>query len=97
MIRGLTHTKLCCMLIAFIVSINYEVIGFVHSSISSNAAHTTSQQAKNSVTTLSMAQVPEQEAKKGIDKVVAALQKDKTANDELGRLDNGKPVHLCRP
>merc|ERR1739838_1095899 len=33
-----------------------------------------------------MAQVPEQEAKKGIDKVVAALQKDKTANDELGRL-----------
>lgn len=34
-----------------------------------------------------MAQVSEQEAKKGIDKVVNALRKDKSANEELGRLD----------
>ena len=33
-----------------------------------------------------MAQVSEAEAKKGIDKVVAALRKDKAANEELGRL-----------
>jgi hypothetical protein len=34
-----------------------------------------------------MAQVSEKEAKGGIDKVVAALRKDKSANSELGRLD----------
>ena len=33
------------------------------------------------------AQVSEQEAQKGIDKVVAALRKDKSANAELGRLE----------
>ncbi len=34
-----------------------------------------------------MAQISEKEAKTSIDKVVAALRKDKTANAELGRLD----------
>ena len=34
-----------------------------------------------------MAQVSEQEAKKGIDKVVNALRRDTSANEELGRLD----------
>mmetsp|Transcript_43033 Transcript_43033/g.104170 ORF Transcript_43033/g.104170 Transcript_43033/m.104170 type:complete len:121 (-) Transcript_43033:1130-1492(-) len=34
-----------------------------------------------------MAQVSEQEAKKGIDKVVAALRKDRSALEELGRLE----------
>jgi hypothetical protein len=43
--------------------------------------------AKESFTTMSMAQVGEQEAKKGIDTVVNALRKDKSANEELGRLD----------
>jgi hypothetical protein len=43
--------------------------------------------AKAPFTTLGMAQVGEQEAKKGIDKVVNALRKDKSANEELGRLD----------
>jgi hypothetical protein len=38
-------------------------------------------------TSLAMAQVSEKEAKGGIDKVVAALRKDKSANAELGRLD----------
>lgn len=33
-----------------------------------------------------MAQISEQEAKKSIDKVVAALRSDKVANEELGRL-----------
>jgi hypothetical protein len=33
------------------------------------------------------AQLSQQEASKGIDKVVAALRKDKSANDELGRLE----------
>ena len=33
-----------------------------------------------------MAQITEAEAKKGIDKVVAALRKDKQANEELGKL-----------
>ncbi|GFH51084.1 hypothetical protein CTEN210_07560 [Chaetoceros tenuissimus] len=37
-------------------------------------------------TALSMAQISEAEAKKGIDKVVAALRKDKQANEELGKL-----------
>jgi hypothetical protein len=36
---------------------------------------------------LRMAQVSEQEAKKGIDKVVNALKRDSTANQELGKLD----------
>jgi hypothetical protein len=36
---------------------------------------------------LRMAQVSEQEAKKGIDKVVNALKKDSTANQELGKLE----------
>lgn len=36
---------------------------------------------------LSMAQVSEQEAKKGIDKVVNALKRDATANQELGKLE----------
>jgi hypothetical protein len=43
--------------------------------------------AKAPFTALRMAQVSEQEAKKGIDKVVNALRKDKSANEELGRLD----------
>ncbi|CAJ1938214.1 unnamed protein product [Cylindrotheca closterium] len=34
-----------------------------------------------------MAQISEQEAKKGIDKVVAALRKDSLALEELGRLE----------
>jgi hypothetical protein len=34
-----------------------------------------------------MAQVSEQEARKGIDKVVNALRKDSKANEELGRLE----------
>jgi len=33
-----------------------------------------------------MAQITEADAKKGIDKVVAALRKDKQANEELGKL-----------
>lgn len=37
-------------------------------------------------TALQMAQISEAEAKKGIDKVVAALRKDKQANEELGKL-----------
>ena len=37
---------------------------------------------------LRMAQITEQEAKAGIDKVVAALRKDKQANEELGRLQS---------
>ena len=36
---------------------------------------------------LSMAQVSEKDARGGIDKVVAALRKDKAAQSELGRLD----------
>ena len=35
-----------------------------------------------------MAQISETEAKTGIDKVVAALRKDKAANAELGRLQS---------
>jgi hypothetical protein len=35
-----------------------------------------------------MAQISEKEAKVGIDKVVAALRKDKQANEELGRLES---------
>ncbi|EEC50212.1 predicted protein [Phaeodactylum tricornutum CCAP 1055/1] len=38
-------------------------------------------------TALSAQTVSEQEAKKGIDKVVAALRKDKVANAELGKLE----------
>lgn len=37
-------------------------------------------------TSLSMAQISEKEAKAGIDKVVAALRRDKAANEELGKL-----------
>jgi hypothetical protein len=37
--------------------------------------------------TILYAQVSQQEAQKGIDKVVAALRKDKSANQELGRLE----------
>lgn len=38
-------------------------------------------------TRLSMAQISEKEAKAGIDKVVAALRRDKETNVELGRLE----------
>ena len=38
-------------------------------------------------TTVLFAQLSEREASKGIDKVVAALRKDKSAIDELGRLE----------
>ena len=41
---------------------------------------------RDGATKLSMAQISEAEAKKGIDKVVAALRKDKQANEELGKL-----------
>jgi hypothetical protein len=34
-----------------------------------------------------MAQISQKEAQVGIDKVVAALRKDRAANEELGRLD----------
>lgn len=37
-------------------------------------------------TTLSMAQITEAQAKKGIDKVVSALKRDSKANTELGKL-----------
>jgi hypothetical protein len=37
--------------------------------------------------TVLSAQLSQQEASEGIDKVVAALRKDKSANDELGRLE----------
>jgi len=39
-----------------------------------------------SSTTLSMAQITEAQAKKGIDKVVSALKRDSKANTELGKL-----------
>lgn len=39
------------------------------------------------VGSLDMAQISQQEAQKGIDKVVAALRKDQAANKELGKLD----------
>jgi hypothetical protein len=39
-------------------------------------------------TRLGMAQITEREARVGIDKVVAALRKDKQANEELGRLES---------
>ncbi|CAB9504188.1 expressed unknown protein [Seminavis robusta] len=39
-------------------------------------------------TRLFMAQITEKEAQAGIDKVVAALRKDKQANEELGRLQS---------
>jgi YesN/AraC family two-component response regulator len=42
---------------------------------------------KSSSVVRHMAQVSQQEAQKGIDKVVAALRKDSAANVELGRLD----------
>ena len=42
--------------------------------------------ARHGATKLSMAQITEAEAKKGIEKVVAALRKDKQANEELGKL-----------
>jgi len=40
-----------------------------------------------SSTRLSMAQVSQEEAKKGIDKVVAALKRDSSAKNELGQLE----------
>lgn len=54
-----------------------------HSLLTSNVGC----QVRPRPTYLSMAQVSEKEAKGGIDKVVAALRKDKLANAELGRLD----------
>ena len=44
--------------------------------------------AAASPTHLQMAQISEQEAKKNIDKVVAALRKDKEAKSELGNLQS---------
>lgn len=45
-----------------------------------------SEQHRYSTTTFLMAQVSEKEAKAGIDKVVNALRRDKTAKEELGNL-----------
>lgn len=41
----------------------------------------------SSTSALGMAQVSQEEAKKGIDKVVNALKRDPTANKELGKLE----------
>jgi hypothetical protein len=43
--------------------------------------------SSSSPSALKMAQVSEQEARKGIDKVVNTLRKDSTANQELGKLE----------
>jgi hypothetical protein len=51
--------------------------------VPSKSSHDSSRRS----TRLLMAQVSEAEGKKGIDKVVAALRKDKTAISELGRLE----------
>jgi hypothetical protein len=45
-------------------------------------------QSRRNIVQLNMAQISEKDAKAGIDKVVAALRKDKTANEELGRLQS---------
>lgn len=69
--------KLILLLSTFLVTID---------AFASHAA--VSRSRHNKTTTKRFAQITEQEARKNIDKVVAALRKDKDANDELGRLDS---------
>ena len=42
---------------------------------------------RSTIRTVASAQISQQEASKGIEKVVAALRQDRNANEELGRLD----------
>ena len=65
-----------------------QVHGFLASSSAPSAS--TRRRGRSAVATAAAAaaaKVTEAEARKGIDKVVAALRKDKSANEELGRLD----------
>lgn len=52
----------------------------------SNNVHVSTRRIQPSINTRLHAQISEQEAKVAIDKVVKALQKDKQANEEMGRL-----------
>jgi hypothetical protein len=67
--------KIILLLIVFVATTE----GFVSHSAASRSRHDA---------TLRFAQITEQEARKNIDKVVAALRKDKEAINELGRLEN---------
>jgi hypothetical protein len=57
------------------------------SDFSHSTTHLSLTRATQSSRLVLHATTSEQEARKGIDKVVAALRKDKTANEELGRLE----------
>lgn len=75
----------------FLSSCCFSVQSFVSPVSQSSLSGVTGRHNRNSIvrdgaTKLSMAQISEAEAKKGIDKVVAALRKDKLANEELGKL-----------
>ena len=77
-----------------IVTLLTAIVVFAHSTASTFAFQsnlplhrTSTPHGRDNLTARNMAQISEQEAKKGIDKVVNALRKDVTANEELGRLD----------
>lgn len=88
-----SHVKLrarCVFAIALLLSnlIASNAFVCIHpvTACGSNRFFNTAQ--KNDVSVVrSMAQVSQEEATKGIDKVVTALRKDKSALEELGRLD----------
>jgi len=73
--------------LAVIIPTGFAFLTFGHSRRAVGNAKHSIRIANSSFLTLRMAQVSQDEAKKGIDKVVNALQRDPTANKELGKLD----------
>ncbi len=75
-----------CLLFVTIALLNiYLVCGFT-APISHDGRRLMSSVRTRSASVLEMAKISEKEAQSAIDKVVAALRKDKTANEELGQL-----------
>ena len=93
---GLTRVCLAVVLFVFTIAalvgpcaaFQSSLIGFDNSPLRTRTTTSSTQQRSS----LFMAQVSEQEAKQAIDKVVNALRKDSSANEELGRLEKVQNV-----
>jgi hypothetical protein len=85
-IHSIISTMKACLLFVTIALLNiYLVCGFT-APISHDGRRLMSSVRTRSASVLEMAKISEKEAQSAIDKVVAALRKDKTANEELGQL-----------
>lgn len=77
--------KACLQFVTFALLNIYLACGFT-APMSHDGRRLTSPVRTRCASLLEMAKISEKEAQSAIDKVVAALRKDKTANEELGQL-----------